>query len=250
MKCRYCDADTKLIEAHIIPEAFFKELKIASGPLQVLSSQVEAHPKRSHKGVYDSTILCLDCEKELGPFDNYAVEVFLSGKYAKEGRFKDDDLEGYVISKIDYRMLKLFFLSMLWRASVSESLFFNRISLGPYEEDIKRRLKAKDPGPASFIRVMTNEVRYLHDKPVMLQPYKNRFTDDKLTGYVIPFGRFKSIFIVDKKPCDFSPLVLAPNAPLVVVYQEWDDSVDAQYIRQLVVTNIKRRQRNSSHQSG
>ena len=41
---------------------------------------------------------------------------------------------GYIVDNFEYSKLKLFFISMVWRASVSSHKYFNRISLGEFED--------------------------------------------------------------------------------------------------------------------
>jgi hypothetical protein len=48
---------------------------------------------------------------------------------------------------LDYAKLKLFELSILWRAGVSTLPFFSRVDLGVHEEVLRLQLYNPDPGP-------------------------------------------------------------------------------------------------------
>jgi hypothetical protein len=55
--CRLCRQPKKLIQAHVIPEAFFREMRVGDGAPPLLVKTGE-YPRRSPIGVYDQTILC------------------------------------------------------------------------------------------------------------------------------------------------------------------------------------------------
>lgn len=63
MNCKLCNQNKKLVKAHIIPERFFKSIKISEKPLQIYAAKAGTYPKRSHIGLYDPHILCYECEK-------------------------------------------------------------------------------------------------------------------------------------------------------------------------------------------
>jgi len=241
MKCRYCDQDKKLINAHIIPERFFDELKTGPGPLKEYSSRPEEFPKKSQLGVYDQTILCLECEQELAPYDNYAFEVFLSDRFKKSEIKDEEELLGYTLEGIDYPRLKLFFLSLIWRASVSTHPYYKEVRLGPYESVIRGMLKTKDPGKSSRFPVMLGEGIFPNNMPSMLQPYTSRYAEDKRFCYVIPFGRHKAFIVVDGQPIENNPLILHPGLQLTIMYEEWNFTTDAKYMRRLLEIDVQRK---------
>ena len=75
MACRFCaDPTRKLVNAHIIPEAFFRRAS-ASGTPNLLSSDETQHRRRAPIGIYDQEILCEVCEPVFGPWDTYAIEL-------------------------------------------------------------------------------------------------------------------------------------------------------------------------------
>ena len=70
--CKFCDADGKLVDAHIVPKAFYQ--KEADHPFMVMNATRADRPKRSQKGLWDDTILCEVCEARFAPLDTYAAE--------------------------------------------------------------------------------------------------------------------------------------------------------------------------------
>ncbi len=65
-----------------------------------------------------------------------------------------------VIENVDYVRMKLFQLSILFRAGVSQRAFFSKVRLGPHEEKIRKMLTDEIPGapeaygcvPVAFLR--------------------------------------------------------------------------------------------------
>jgi len=47
---------------------------------------------------------------------------------------------------IDYKLFKLFQLSLLWRAGVSDRPIFKEVALGRHQEILRRMLLDDDPG--------------------------------------------------------------------------------------------------------
>ena len=57
------------------------------------------------------------------------------------------------ISGADYRKMKLFVLSLLWRAHISNNAFFKEINVADHEKDLRRFINAGDPGPENLYTV-------------------------------------------------------------------------------------------------
>lgn len=146
MKCQFCDQEKNLIEAHIIPAGFYRRLKAGRDPLTLYTNRSGKFPKRVPIGIYDKTILCGDCERIWGDWDNYAQQLLDNEPLNAQVRYhRDGQKLGYVIDNFDYKKLKLFFISMIWRASVSNQQLFSRISLDSLESVAKEMIREGDP---------------------------------------------------------------------------------------------------------
>jgi hypothetical protein len=143
MKCKFCQREKKLIQAHIIPEGFFRRLKDGQDPPRIVNPN--AFPKRAPIGVYDTTILCEDCEKMFGDWDCHAQQVLCADPIGEPIKLEGRTV-AYKIRDFKYDHLKLFFISLAWRASVSSEAFYSRIDLGPYEDIAKAMISTSDPG--------------------------------------------------------------------------------------------------------
>jgi hypothetical protein len=74
MKCRFCEKESKLIKAHIIPEVFFR---LARGDDMLTNISTGKRPQKSPIGAYDKGILCADCEKCFGEADSYTASFLI-----------------------------------------------------------------------------------------------------------------------------------------------------------------------------
>ena len=138
--CALCHADAELRYSHIIPELIYKPMYDAKHRFMQISLR-ERHMTHQQKGLREY-LLCQDCENYLSKSENY-VRRFLYGgtgfHVKQEGPF-------IILSGFNYRAVRIFFLSLLWRMSVSALPVFNAVSLGPHEEQIRQMLIADNPG--------------------------------------------------------------------------------------------------------
>lgn len=137
--CKLCGNDRKLIDAHIIPRAFWRLPPAGEDAAKILSNSKGVHPRRMLEGVYDPNILCGECDGQLGKLDQHAAESLLHARPDNIKGFRQ--LMGRRYEEADPARLRLFIASVAWRAPISHQTFFARVSLGPYEELIKRALQ-------------------------------------------------------------------------------------------------------------
>ena len=51
-----------------------------------------------------------------------------------------------IIEDIDYKLMKLFQLSILWRATISSLETFSKVNLGPHQEKLRKMILDSNPG--------------------------------------------------------------------------------------------------------
>ena len=129
--CRLCGRERKLVDSHIIPRAFFQIEP--DQPPRLFSNRREFHPRRAPKGVYDQ-IVCEACERRFSEYDNYAVKLLIRERVVREPIKHRGATIAYVVPDIDYKNLKLFVIAVLWRASVSDQVFYSKVRLGHLED--------------------------------------------------------------------------------------------------------------------
>ena len=239
MMCKLCRQNKQLIEAHIIPRSLYKPLQDGSGSPRIGSNKPGFYPKRSPIGVYDKQLICGDCEKFFSPWDDYAQELLLRRLVESNYITSDGEKLAYQVKDVNYRKLKLFFVSLLWRAAASKQEFFTRIQVGPFEEKLKQMILNGDPGdPETFAVCLAK-----FDDPlgtIMLDPHCERWFGINycrfyLAGYV-------TYIKVDKRPpAEFmDDFILAPNRPLLVILRNLRASKEFQLMKQLVKASFRR----------
>lgn len=201
MKCKLCLQEKKLLQkSHIIPDFMYQELFDEN---HKLISFVTSDPKRAKSvssGEYESNILCKDCDnKIIGALETYASKFLYGGRISVKTKdfIKPDGLKFTQVYGVDYSKLKLFLLSILWRASISSRPFFKNVSLGNYEEEIRQMIINSDAGlPAKFPCILTSFLKTKFPKKLIMAPKKFRFNNK--TGYNFLAGGISYMFIITK----------------------------------------------------
>lgn len=141
--CRLCLKEAKLVKSHIISEFLYTPMyDEKTNRYFVISSDAKVPDRTRQIGIYER-LLCAECDgKLLGRLEDYAAKVLRGGtrvEYAQVGN--ELRLHG-----VDYAKLKLFYLSLLWRMSISTQPFFKEVALGPHEESIRKMILEGRPG--------------------------------------------------------------------------------------------------------
>ncbi|MDQ8184254.1 hypothetical protein [Pelagicoccus sp. SDUM812002] len=99
------------------------------------------------KGIYDNSILVLEGEALFSDWDGYACELLVKLKANGQRIFVDGKEAGLEIADYDYTKLKLFFVSLLWRAHTTKHLFFGNVELDDsHEKKIRQMILNGLPG--------------------------------------------------------------------------------------------------------
>lgn len=220
-QCKFCGHHRALVRAHIIPAALFPPDEKGSRMQYVLDGNGNLPRSRLPNGCYDPNLVCRECEDRFDEGDDYAKKFLVDGR--NQGRrIAEGDGALYEYANVDYRRLKLFFVSLLWRAHATSLPDFVRVNLpSKYASMARSMILNKDPGPADdlgviIIRVADGPLDKMGTSftprempPNMLQVY-----DILLFGYIV--------FIkVDRRryPPPFLDLQLAPERPLLMFEQ-------------------------------
>lgn len=234
MTCRFCRQRTDFIDAHVIPAGIFRRLDDEGSVPRLLAGNEREYPKRSPTGIYDPTILCAGCEPTFGPWDHYAQEILtptpLGTPQIERGQLAGFELDQ---SRWDYETLKLFFLSLAWRASVSTHRFYSDISLGPFEDRVRTMLIDGDPGNSQEHSVLLATFTDSLGK-TLLNPDTRRLDGIKhLTFYLAGYVAYIN---VDKRatPAWVASFALAPQSPLKVIHRDFVQSKERILARAIV----------------
>ncbi len=116
-KCKFCGEEKNLIKAHIIPRNFYVGRRTEK--YRSVDTQTG---KWTHcqSGIYDKSILCSNCDgKILKLFDDEAYRVLLNSEYVHPIQENlSSKLFEFRANQFNYKLLRKFFISVLWRASV------------------------------------------------------------------------------------------------------------------------------------
>lgn len=238
MNCKLCRDATKLVEAHIIPESFYRSIKISDKPLRIFSGEKGVYPKKSWKGLYDPNILCAKCEKLFDLYDDYGAKILLELRLEKED-VKDEnnqELIGYLVHGIDYPKFKLFFMSILWRAAVSSNDAFKKVELGPHLAKLEEHIKEKNPGTYDDFSVILCEQIFPNDRAMMIIPFPRKLMGG-INFYEISIGRYLAFLKVDKRKTPDDSMVLKPKEAVPVVYLNFKGSSSEKIAQRIIKAN-------------
>lgn len=173
--CHLCLEPKPLTLSHTIPRFFIE------GGYQYFptgkdgSEQPFSHPfhtnpvikyDRRQKGYWErklgivERLLCNKCEQRFSAWEDYAKRFFYGGTSPIRLQLP---LKPDSFFDADYKRMKLFQLSMLWRASEARGPFFSAVDLGEkHGERIRKMLLDENPGgeddyPCALARLTFNE---------------------------------------------------------------------------------------------
>jgi hypothetical protein len=137
-RCRLTGSSGPFVRAHILPRAFTDRNLAHSS--RVEWGDFDRPPMLRHTSWYDERIVTNEGEAILAEYDNYAAKIFLENGLVwrnfppKEGverseAIGDWGLELIKVRGLDTKKLRLFFLSILWRSSVSKRMGFENVEL-------------------------------------------------------------------------------------------------------------------------
>lgn len=151
--CKLCLNELLLLKkSHIIPDFVYRKSGMYNekhkvnvfNPQELLEGKA---PSFQQSGAYDSNILCARCDNEIiGKYEKYASSILTNGNLSSYR--PSSQHQAYLICEnIDYRLFKLFLLSILFRSAISKHSLFEGILLLPENlEELRLMVYEGEPG--------------------------------------------------------------------------------------------------------
>ena len=218
--CQLTGTEGKGVKAHIVPRAFYELPSQDEGPLRLMSNAEGTFPKKLPVGIYDDSIVTIEGEKTFGAWDDYAVKILIEGWSDFQEIEDNGELLAWRLSEYNYSLLKLFALSVLWRAQCSKHPAFSKVQLGPHEDVIRQMLTSNDPGEPEEYSV--NIVRWKTQEfgPVFMDPFSEKYKG--VNYYRTYCGRYVLYVKVDKRSTiqEFKEFQLGEREELFLIARE------------------------------
>lgn len=230
MQCRLCLEKTeKLVDSHIIAQSIHA-LSIRpdnpTGAKLVYSNDI--YPKSSKTGIYDQ-FLCSSCENIFQKWEGHALEFFRQ-TYKISIPTNSTHIK---LDNFDYSNLKLFFMSILWKADTSKNDFYRQVNIGKKHHEILREF-IKNQTQINWQNYAIFMERFNSNRPaasIMRSPQKSKMED--ITFYTFYMAAFKVHIKCDSReiPKYMSEHFLRDNKPLFIPLIQFEGSQEeSEYI--------------------
>lgn len=141
MTCRLCQQDKPLQNSHVVPEFFYKPSYDEKHRIYARTGGRLADMPPLQKG-FRELLLCWDCEQKLSPYEKYNREILYEGVEITGFR-KRNRIE---FTGLNYKRVRVFYLSVLWRMSIAGHRFWKHVDLGRHEDKVRAMVLGEFPG--------------------------------------------------------------------------------------------------------
>lgn len=154
--CSLCLEHRPLCNSHALPNSMFNYVLRQNSGKAIVITDDESTPAHNSADTWDVELLCSQCETHLNTkYDAYGIAVFRGHK----GRVHVNS-DGVDLLNVEQRRLRMFFLSVLWRISVSTHPSYSNIDLPfQWEDDLRRALALGRSIPDSRYTVALYKMR-------------------------------------------------------------------------------------------
>ena len=236
--CRFCHNREASVESHILPRAFVLALSEPKTAAHLISNRF-IDERRSWTGVYDSALVCAECEAIFNPYDAYGHRFFFREQLDPIN--SDGELLVHQFENADAAKLKLFILCNLWRASASTRPEFRSVDLGRWEPEIRDMIKGGDPGSADRFPVILVRFEAQDNAVPAVYPYRADVGGAMCYKMIIA-GCMAAVVMQGRElPPILIEMALAPGRPVILFPKVWDTSEErARMMRILRENKLKK----------
>ena len=204
--CRLCGNESRLCKSHILPRLAFRLSRQESGSVVSVLLDVTNQKEIRYTGLgWKEELLCSSCERKLSRVEDRIAKI-LRGRHPvtiKAGSTINVDEVGnaagggsVILQGLPYREWRLFGLSMLWRAAVSQIRPFQDVDLAEHELSLREAIRKGDPVPRTFfpffnyLVVLDNKIC----KGIVTGPRDTKW--DGMPAYELILGGVGWIFLI------------------------------------------------------
>lgn len=192
--CKLCKEEDEICQSHIIPEWGYEGVYDDKHRFVGYDILNQRKGKIKQKGERER-LLCKKCESFFSDWEAYGKCVW----ELKAGRWEELPGGGLRGTDLDYRKLKLFLLSMLWRSDIAMGDIGENVSLGPHGEKIRLMLLESDPKepllyPCMMMRIFEGTT---WNTVGLRWPIKGRW--DGQRAYSVAFKGIGLVYVIGKK---------------------------------------------------
>jgi hypothetical protein len=244
--CKLCGKKDLLKESHIIPDFYIRGLEHklptgSQGILQpfsmLLSTETEMEGGAKQRGYWEKIVgmkeylLCGICEGKFSTNETYVRDFFYGNssplKKIPVGNLmrlrQGNDVLNLRKVLVSYKQLKLFQMSILWRAGVAKGSFFKNVNLGDFHESkIRALLLSENPGSPTDYPCLMVDLHYSEKnfEDWIEQPSKSKKEGQRKYRFVM--GGYLYLFAVSKqKPrLSLQELCVKSNGEIIIPVEE------------------------------
>jgi len=198
----------------------YPDNKSGGRPLKMVVHDLD-YVRKTRIGLYDDSILCASCDNQLGVLDEYGKNILLDTTprlvyNTEEGRI-------FTLENVDGARLLEFFLSVLWRCSISNLNELSRVNLGPKFEKKIEKIVLGDLSELFDFSTVVRRYDFVNEgyKKMSYLPIPQKIGGINYYNLSFPNG-YKVLIKVDSRsqPMELIPFTLKSGAPVCVVTTE------------------------------
>lgn len=196
-----CNEYESLSRSHIFPKGFFANLPEKAN-IKTYSQGGQSRVRQS--ALIDSNILCASCEEITSHLDTYAIEIFRDKRNSFSVGTNVTSNKFVIFNNVNYKKLKAFFASMLWRVSASNEKEVKNLSVGDhYFQMISNDLL--NDGSFSYVDVFTafltnkNHSAFMTPKRIRIDPVNTRRDSQSINGWQLEMPNLLFRISLDKR---------------------------------------------------
>lgn len=237
--CKLCKQEKELIKkSHIFPDFLYKNMFDQNHRIRQITIDIETRDevvKNPPTGEYEGGLLCANCDNVIiGQYETYVSNLLMCANLKDNEKpeliniVNQEGIEFLECNNVDYKKLKLFLLSLLFRADISSRKTFANVQLGAYNDKIRKMILDGNPSNDKDIGIVilswNNDNKVTKD--YIFQPTRHKINGR--THYVLILLGYLIIFYVspDNIQKDIEFFRLKINNSLSLIYLPKDNTWD------------------------